>query len=173
MGAYLGVGLVFGRIAASEFTCLTAFALKNRATEFRLTPWRAILIPLPTAAAAKVLAEKLAQTGLILDSADPRLRVAACSGAPSCLHGTTSTRDDATQLAGLVADDSFLHVSGCAKGCAHPRAAPITLVGRDGVYDLILGGNPSDSPSIRGLTLDEAAGHLRQMAAQHSQGGAA
>jgi precorrin-3B synthase len=73
----------------------------------------------------------------------------------------------------LVGTDSFLHISGCAKGCAHPRPAPITLVGRDGLYDLVIDGAPSDSPSIRGLTLDEAAGHLRQMAAQHSQGGTA
>jgi precorrin-3B synthase len=169
----LGVGLPFGRIAANELANLVQTAADNGATEIRLTPWRAILIPLPTVAAVKALAEQLAQTGLILDPADPRLRVAACSGAPSCLHGTTTTRDDATQLAPLITEGSFLHLSGCAKGCAHPRAAPVTLVGRDGLYDLVLNGAPSDSPSVRGLTLDEAAEHLRQMAAQHSQGGTA
>jgi precorrin-3B synthase len=173
MGAFVGVGLPFGRIAAMELANLVQSVADSGATEFRLTPWRAILIPLPTAAGAKTLAEKLAHTGLILDSADPRLRVAACSGAPSCLHGTTATRSDATQLAALVGTDSFLHLSGCAKGCAHPRSAPVTLVGRDGLYDLVIDGAPSDLPSIRGLTLDEAAEHLRQMAAQHSQGGTA
>ena len=169
----LGVGLPFGRISATELVNFVQHAGDSGAAELRLTPWRAIVIPLSSAPAAKALAAKLAQTGLILDSADPRLRFAACSGVPSCLHGTTTTRDDATQLAALVGTNSFLHVSGCAKGCAHPRSAPVTLVGRDGLYDLILDGLPSDSPSIRGLTLDEAAEHLRQMATQHSQGGTA
>ena len=168
--AYLGIGLPFGHISATGLTDLTACALENGASEFRLTPWRAILIPLPTGAAAKALSGQLAQTDLILEPADPRLRVAACPGAPSCRQGTTATRSDASRLAGMVAAGAFLHVSGCAKGCAHPRPAPVTLVGRDGFYDLIRDGAPSDPPAQVGLTLDEAAGHLRQMVARHSHG---
>jgi precorrin-3B synthase len=171
--AFLGVGLPFGRIAAGELANVAQCAADSGATEIRLTPWRAILIPLPTIAAAKALSGKLAPTDFILDPADPRRRVAACSGAPSCLHGTTSTRDDATRLAALIDSGSFLHVSGCAKGCAHPRSAPVTFVGRDGLYDVVYDGVPSDSPLLSGLTLDEAAEHLRQMAAKQSQGGTA
>jgi precorrin-3B synthase len=129
-----------------------------------------MIIPLPSIRDGKALAEKLGGIDLILDPTDPRLRVAACAGAPSCLQGTTTTRDDAMRLAALIAKGSFLHVSGCAKGCAHPRSAPVTLVGRDGLYDIVHNGAPSDSPALRALTLDEAAEHLRQMAAQHSQG---
>jgi precorrin-3B synthase len=73
-------------------------------------------------------------------------------------------------LAPFIATDSFLHVSGCAKGCAHPRAVPLTLVGRDGLYDLVRDGAASDSPALRGLTLDETAAYLRQMAATQTQG---
>jgi precorrin-3B synthase len=76
-------------------------------------------------------------------------------------------------LASLVGEHAFLHVSGCAKGCAHPRAAPVTLVGRDGLYDLVLGGTASDLPASSGLTLDEAAAYLRQMAGTQTQGPAA
>jgi len=37
--------------------------------------------------------------------------------------------------------------------------------------DLVRDGAPSDSPLLRGLTLDEAADYLQQMTADHSQGG--
>ena len=82
-----------------------------------LTPWRTIL--LPGIALADV-------PGFITDPADPRLRVAACTGAAGCERGTTDTHADATQLAPLAAalpgHGISLHVSGCAKGCAHPTA---------------------------------------------------
>src|SRR3712207_8609164 len=52
---------------------------------------------------------------------------------PACAGASTPTRDDAGGLAEaarpLVAAGGTLHVSGCAKGCAHPRPAALTLVG--------------------------------------------
>jgi precorrin-3B synthase len=170
----LGIGLPFGRIAANVLTDLVKSASMLGIHELRLTPWRAIFVPLPSTAAAQTLFTDLAKTDLILDPADPRLHVAACAGKPSCLHATTKVREDATRLAAFAnkASGVALHVSGCAKGCAHPRAAPVTLVGRDGKYDLVRDGAPSDAPLLRGLTLDEAAGYLREMA-DPSQGGTA
>ena len=44
-----------------------------------------------------------------------------------------------------------VHVSGCAKGCAHPRPAAATFVGRDGRFDLVLNGRPWDDPVQRGI----------------------
>ena len=169
----LGIGLPFGRITATQLTSLAGSAAKSGATEIRLTPWRAILIPLPSAIATETLATELAQTGLILDTADPRRQVAACVGSPACPNATTDVRRDATSLAASVASAMFLHVSGCAKGCAHPRPAPVTLVGHNGLYDVVHNGAPSDSPSFRGLTLDEVARHLRQITADQPQGGTA
>jgi len=170
----LGVGLPFGRIAASQLTHLANSAAALGATELRLTAWRAILIPIPSEAAAQALAAELAEISLILDPGDPRPHVAACAGKPSCLHATTQVREDAAYLAPFAnnAAGIALHLSGCAKGCAYPRAAPVTLVGHDGKYDLIRDGAPSDSPLLRGLTLDEAALYLREMA-NPSQGGTA
>jgi precorrin-3B synthase len=170
----IGVGLPFGRIAAEQLTRLADSATVLGAHELRLTPWRTIFIPMPSTIAAQTLYAELADTGLIFDPADPRLHVAACAGQPSCLHATTKVREDAAHLAAFAtkAPGITLHVSGCAKGCAHPRPAPVTLVGRDGKYDLIRDGAPSDSPLLRGLTLDEAAGYLREMA-NPSQGGTA
>lgn len=63
---------------------------------------------------------------------------------PSPDDGKTSTRA-AIPLPGL-------HVSGCAKGCARARAAAITLVGRDGRFDLVKNGHAWDAPSQTGLT---------------------
>ncbi len=37
-------------------------------------------------------------------------------------------------------DDIVLHVSGCAKGCAHPTPAPLTLVAEEGRYRLVSDG---------------------------------
>lgn len=170
---YLGIGLPFGRIAVGDFDRLVKSVGRYDVSEFRLSPWRAIVVPLSSLQSAHDLAGTLAARAFILDPTDPRLRVAACAGAPSCLHGTTPTREDATRLAALIAKGSFLHVSGCAKGCAHPRSAPVTLVGRDGLYDVVHNGAPSESPALRALTLDEAAEHLRQITTKHSQDGIA
>ena len=48
-----------------------------------------------------------------------------------------------------------LHVSGCSKSCAHRGAASLTLVGRDGRYDLIRNGRAAGQPSLSGLTIDQ------------------
>lgn len=168
--AFLGVGLPFGRTSGSDLNELANKASRHGAQEIRLTPWRAILVPLPSQDAAHRLANDLSRKSYTLDAADPRRRVAACVGAPACQNATTTIRDDAARLAPFIATDSFLHVSGCAKGCAHPRAVPLTLVGRDGLYDLVRDGAASDSPALRGLTLDETAAYLRQMAATQTQG---
>lgn len=45
-----------------------------------------------------------------------------------------------------------LHVSGCTKGCARARAADITLVGRNGKFDLVRDGCAWDTPSQTGLS---------------------
>ena len=160
-----GIGLPFGRIASADFATLTKAAADAGASEIRLTPWRTVIVPTPSPAAAERVWAVARALGLILDPTDPRRRVAACVGAPACGSATTDIRAAAERLAPIVGDDVFLHVSGCTKGCAHPRSAPVTLVGRDGLYDLVRGGRPCDAPAATGLTLDEAARHLREMTA--------
>ncbi|VVC54704.1 Precorrin-3B synthase (fragment) [Beijerinckiaceae bacterium RH AL1] len=110
--------------------------------------------------------------GFIVDPDDPRLRVAACVGAPECARATTATRADADALAAFAAalgaksaDGQSLHVSGCAKGCARAAAARATLVGRDGRYDLVVDGRAGDPPKLRGLDLAAARAALAELAA--------
>ena len=90
-----------------------------------------------------------------MTSADePRLRVAACPGAPACVHGRSPVRDDAARWAPLLpkGDGVILHVSGCAKGCARPAATAATLTATETGYDLILAGRAGDPPARRGLS---------------------
>jgi precorrin-3B synthase len=146
--ACLGIGLPFGRISAEDLATLATLATHHGATELRLTPWRAILIPLPNTNAAQALSQSLPPATFIHDPADPRRRIAACVGAPACASATTSTRDDALALTPHVANTTgtgiVLHVSGCDKGCAHPAPAPLTLVARHGRYHLIRNGTAAD-----------------------------
>jgi len=171
---FLGVGLPFGRISADDLADLASAAAANGARDLRLTPWRTILVPVPSIASALALAGELPPDAFILDAADPRLGIAACPGAPSCIRGTTPVRTDVTTLAsgmGLAPGAGIvIHVSGCEKGCAHPQAAPVTLVARNGRYDLIRDGTASCSPVLRDLTLDQAAEHARSILGDQPQG---
>ncbi|MGB3148081.1 MAG: precorrin-3B synthase [Paracoccaceae bacterium] len=133
------VGFEFGQIAAKTVSKLAEIG------SFRVTPWRMLLIE--NAANAPDL------PGVITQPLDPRLRVTACTGAPGCLQGLGQTRDLARALAPAIPLGSHLHVSGCAKGCAHPGPAALTLVARaGGRFDLICKGRAADQPVLSGLT---------------------
>jgi precorrin-3B synthase len=148
----LGVGAPFGRLDAAKFGLL-ADAAEQMKGELRLTPWRAILIVGTRRDAA--VAPMLRREGFVLEESHPIRSVAACPGAPSCANGSTATLRDAARLAPfarrLAAHGVALHVSGCAKGCAHAQAAAVTLVGREGRYDLVLDGRAADEPLLAGL----------------------
>jgi precorrin-3B synthase len=156
----LGFGAPFGRLTANQLEALAAGAQEVRG-ELRLTPWRALLVTARfTEGRLARLRARLAQEGLITATGDARLKIAACPGAPACPRATVSTRDDALALAPLAQGLSLrgigLHMSGCAKGCAWSQAARVTLVGRDGRYDLVRDGTASDPPSRVSLSLQDA-----------------
>jgi precorrin-3B synthase len=136
-----------GALAALEFGRIDAETLAALAEHgaLRLTPWRMLLIEGATRIPAL--------PGLIRDPDDPRLRLEACTGAPACPQGLAETRSLARALAPHLPGGTRLHVSGCAKGCAHPRALAVTLVatGPDR-YDLIRAGRAGDPAALRGLT---------------------
>ena len=101
----------------------------------------------------------MTELGFIVDADDPRLRIAACPGAPACMHGHRSVRDDATRWALLLpkVDGVVLHVSGCAKGCARPSATAATFTATATGYDLILDGTAGDPPARQDLSEREVA----------------
>ena len=111
----------------------------------------------PCAAAA--MEKACAKLGFICDSGDQRLRVAACPGAPACMHGARPARDDAAHWAALLpkGEGVVLHVRGCAKGCARPAATAAALTATATGYDLIIAGRAGDPPARRGLSGAEVA----------------
>ncbi|MDO9498714.1 MAG: hypothetical protein Q7J52_01360, partial [Falsiroseomonas sp.] len=139
-GLALGVGLPFGRLEAAT---LIAFAEASGARALRGAPGRVLLalgVPDPAG-----LRRKAAALGLITQPDDPRRRVAACTGAPACGSALLDARALAATLAPLVPQGALLHVSGCAKGCAHPRPATLTLVGTPQGLGLIRHGRAGDT----------------------------
>ena len=133
------VGAPFGQIDARALRqCLKG------AKGIRLTPWRAFLLE---GAALPASPE------FVTVPDDPLMRVDACPGAPFCPSASVQTRDLARALAPRVRGS--LHVSGCAKGCARKPSADVTLVGRDGKFDLVQAGNASDIPFKTGLKPDD------------------
>jgi len=135
------VGLGFGQLKAA-----TLRDLAQRADGLRLTPWRMIF--------AEGRREMPDCDGIVTNADDPILRVIACSGAPCCGAAHAETRLLAGALAPRIPAGAKLHVSGCAKGCAHPGPAPLTLVATTRGFDLIRDGSARAAPVMRGLDRD-------------------
>src|SRR5262249_34177373 len=132
------IGLVFGQLQSATLEFLAGLA-----PGLRMTPWRMILVE-----GLRAMPE---HDGLVMRGDDPLLRIVACTGAPACPEARAETRSFAASLASHLPADRRLHVSGCAKGCAHPRASALTLVGTDEGFDLIHNGSARDVPTLRGL----------------------
>jgi precorrin-3B synthase len=150
----VGAAAAFGEIEAGRFKALIERARALGADGVRLTPWRAFFITGLDPHRAASMIEVCAKLGFVTRADEPRLRVAACPGAPACMHGRAPVRDDAARWAPLMpkGDGVVLHVSGCAKGCARPAATAATLTATETGYDLILAGRAGDAPARRGLS---------------------
>jgi precorrin-3B synthase len=132
-GHALGIALPFGNMRAETLIALAKQATDLGASGIRPAPHRALLIMGLTSDKCIRLQAIAAGLGLVTDPADPRTRIAACPGAPACASGMIAARDVAAEIANAVGPDLdptlSLHVSGCAKGCAHPGRAALTVVG--------------------------------------------
>ena len=161
-GAF-GLGLMFGAMTASLLAVLADLAGDYGDATLCLTPWRALVLPGIAERDAPMLQKKAVRLGMIVEPNDKRRALIACSGRPGCASASVDARADAALLSDLVLP-SLVHVSGCSKGCAHPGAAPVTLVGEGGRYGLIRNGRPGDTPMLRGLTMREAIDALGKSA---------
>jgi precorrin-3B synthase len=150
----VGAAAAFGEIAAARFLALIERARTLGASGLRLTPWRAFLIAGLDREAASSMAGSIAELGFIARADEPRLRIAACPGAPACMHGHRPVREDAARWAPLLpqGEGVVLHLSGCAKGCARAAPTAVTLTATEAGYDLILAGKAGDPPARRGLS---------------------
>lgn len=165
----VGVGAPFGRMTAAALRQLADTARRAGIPGAAPTPWRALVFPADAAQAAS-LAKVASGLGLIARPDDARLGISACIGMPACGAATVNTMRDATRIAAAwTGDGRVLHISGCTKGCAHPYPAAITLVGRNGRYDVVTSGRACDAPVRRDLDPAQAADFVRNAVAGTGQ----
>lgn len=130
------LGFAFGQISPGHLSALES--------PIRLTPWRMLLVEGQDSPGIR---------GSIRAANDPLLRIHACSGT-RCKQGQANVRDTARQLAPLLALGQSLHVSGCAKGCAHRGHADMTLIATaPDRFDLIRNGNIRDAVTAHDLDM--------------------
>jgi precorrin-3B synthase len=156
----------FGQLHAPQLAALADLATRHGDGALRPTPWKSLAIAGVARTEAAALGRVAAGLGLIAEPSDPRLGIVTCAGAPACARGAADTQAAAAALAASRrADDPLLHLSGCAKGCAHPGPAAVTLVGTAGGFDLIRDGRPGDVPRARGLTLAQSLALMQSLPA--------
>jgi precorrin-3B synthase len=145
-----GVGLAFGHVDATTLQRLVTAAETAGAAGIRVAADRALLVVGLTAETAQMVAAEAARLGFVVRANDPRRYVVACAGAPICAAAHIAAR----ALGPAVADaaqrhldsDFRIHISGCAKGCAHAGAANLTVVGRNDGCAIIANGSVGDAP---------------------------
>ncbi len=155
----LSAAAAFGQVDAAALHALAALAERLGDGRVRLSPWRTLLVAGVAARDLPRLADACAALGLIVSDGDPRLSITTCPGRPACRSGEADTRRDATALAALLGPcgpHAPIHLSGCAKGCAHPGPAPLTLVGEPGGYGMLRNARASAPPHARAATVADA-----------------
>jgi len=145
-----GLGLAFGHADAAELEGLAEAAATAGATGVRAAAPRALIaVGLPQERAASFMAAA-AKLGFIVEACDPRRHVIACAGAPVCSSAYLASRELAslvTTVAGSpVGSLPRVHISGCAKSCAHAGSAVLTVVGSATGCALIANGSARDAP---------------------------
>ena len=150
-------GAAFGEIPARQLGQLLD---KTHAPAIRLTPWRLFILENTT---------MIADSGFIDQVSHPLFQIQACVGAPFCTAATVKTRDLAQDMAPFLDEQkqagmATIHISGCAKGCAHPGKARLTLVGKEGRFDLIRQGSPHSFPDEQGLSAQDIINRMKNHA---------
>ena len=148
----------FGSMEADHLATLAKLSRRFADGTIRVTPWKSLVLWGVSPADAAGVGAAVSDIGLVAGPDDPRSRIVACAGRPRCAGGHADTRADAAYLAAAgLAGPGLLHLSGCAKGCAHPAPAGATLVAGPGGYGLVRNGRAGDALERTGLTREAAA----------------
>jgi precorrin-3B synthase len=168
-----GIGLAFGHADATSLERLVAAAAACGASGLRAAPGRALMVIGLTAEIAPGFIAAAEQLGFIVRPEDIRRRVIACAGAPICASAHIASRAIAPRIAAAVApprDGAFtIHLSGCAKGCAHAAPAALTVVGTPDGCALIADGLARDVP-FAVVPTDELPAAIAKYAREHASG---
>src|SRR5262249_60289575 len=143
----LGLALAFGHAQAEVLCELARIAASHGARSVRPAPGRALLLlglAEPAVVALSCAAEAL---GFVVRTDDPRRAIVACPGKPACASGLIAARALAAEIAPRVpAHRGTIHISGCAKGCAHPASAALTVVGTERGCGIVRDGSARAAP---------------------------
>lgn len=146
----LALALPFGSVQAPVLAALSQAASAFGIDELRPAPSRTLIALSRSPGSAEALKNEAVTLGFVTDPTDPRLAISACAGKPACASGHFDTRTRAARIAqeepALVGQVKHIHVSGCAKGCAHPAPAPVTLVGGENSVGLVVNGTARQKP---------------------------
>ena len=144
----LCIALPFGSTTAKRLKTFAETANSLGTSDLRPAPKRTLVAICDTESQAKTLQETAQNLGFITSADDPRQAISACPGAPDCASGHIPARTLAAEIASdyntLLDGSMHLHVSGCAKGCAHPGAANLTIVGATSGIGLVVDGTARD-----------------------------
>ncbi len=174
--AVIGLKPRFGQIQATDLLAFLSFLESHNVKDIRPAPDRCLFITGLSEESAVTVRQSAKRFGLSADGDDPSSRIATCSGAGACASSFYDTKALAETLIDLcpeVLDGSLdLHLSGCAKGCAHPRRA-LTISGAANAYHLVLDGLASDAPDaqIAGSDINSAIERLSRLIKTERQAG--
>jgi len=162
---YLGIGAPFGSLQADDLRFLADLADDHGNGALRITPWKAVVLACVPVESEAAMTGAVERQGLIVGANDGRRWLVACTGAPGCTSGLSPIRADADHfLQGVAYDERMVHLSGCAKGCAHPRPAAWTAVATGpGQFDLIRNGTASDPPVRREVATTDLAATIADL----------
>ena len=169
----VGVGLAFGQTDAGSIEALVAAATEAGAEGLAPAAGRVLIAIGIPASRAEQFVKAAAGCGFVTNPNDPRRSVFACAGSPACGQGKMPARalgPAAARAAAAILDGSIaLHISGCAKGCAHPGTAEHHFRRQErrrrGARARREGGRPrSHCDSARGVDRDDPARRARPRA---------
>ncbi|WWR54753.1 cobalamin biosynthesis protein CobG [Streptomyces sp. SCSIO 30461] len=138
-----------GRLSSAQARAL----LPAPAEGVRLTPWRGVVVPgFTDAAAARARLDALGRAGFVVGTDSPRYGVGACTGRPGCAKSLADVRADA-EATPVDGQGIPVYWSGCERRCGHPRGDYVdVLASPDGTYRVSVHGSPvsvSVSPGAR------------------------
>jgi precorrin-3B synthase len=160
-----------GRIGTAMLMGLAEIAEEATGGKIRMTPWQSVILPDIEEAALADVVDRLEELGLLTRPDRSLAAMVTCAGSAGCGSGLADTKADALALGDALdamgATVFGIHLTGCGKSCAAPRAARYTLLGlKPGRYDLFAAGDGGmagfGERAAGDITIEQAAELLRQ-----------
>ena len=128
-----------GSLSAEQLTVLA------EATALTVTPWRGVVLPDLTRAAAEAWLRRLGDAGLEVAPSSRWSGVTACAGRPGCAKALADVRRDAAATT-LFSAGLPVHWVGCARGCGSPGVPHVRVEATAAGYEVsspgVLGSAP-------------------------------